>query len=278
MSSAASHSGDAAAAASSSPPPRRKGNGGANDTFVEDINIPPSEAPRPNPNLGLFFATSCLSTSPASFVLRSRAEADAFFHSPISPLHHLRCLPTGLLPDPLPYIEQRIDYLLAPGTSGAPVYVVLAGVVPPHYSAPSEDEIARLADRINLCGRYHDTFITSAARRAVAALRDVEIDAGPQGGQSCTVCQETLAIGTVAASFPCTHVFHRNCIVPWLQQQHTCPVCRFSPLMEEMIGPSHSVFRVVIPPPSLGLDLNEHIVVMEEKMRGNPEIPPRRWA
>nr|CAD1830713.1 unnamed protein product [Ananas comosus var. bracteatus] len=240
---AASHSGDAAAAASSSssssaaPPPAI--------TSVTNASSPPRSPPA---RLALFAtAPSCLSTSPASFVLRSRAEADAFFHSPISPLHHLSCLPTWLLPDPLPYLEQRIDYLLAPGTSGAPVYVVLAGVLPRHYIAPSNDEIARLALRINLCGRFHDNFVPPAARWAVDALRNVEIDVGPEGGQSCVVCQETLAIGTVAASFPCTHVFHRNCIIPWLQQQHTCPVCRFSPLTEEMIGPSHSVFRVVIP-------------------------------
>ncbi|OAY68353.1 E3 ubiquitin-protein ligase RING1-like [Ananas comosus] len=243
--------------------------------FVEEINIPPSEAPNLNPNRSFFFTTGCLSTSPASFVLRCRADADAFFRSEISPLGHLTRYPTRRPPFPLAYLEASIDHLLARGSR---VYVVLAGAPPPAGHAGSDLTIGRLAGRINLQGRDRDIFTTPAARGAIAALRDIEINAGPQGGQSCMVCLETLEVGTVAKRFPCKHVFHKECITEWLRQQHTCPVCRFPLLTEEVGGPSHTVFRVVIPPLSSGLNLDRNIVVLDQEVRGQPQTPPCRWA
>ena len=43
----------------------------------------------------------------------------------------------------------------------------------------------------------------------------------------CTVCQENYKIGDKITNLPCGHCFHKDCLVPWLRQRNTCPLCRF---------------------------------------------------
>lgn len=44
--------------------------------------------------------------------------------------------------------------------------------------------------------------------------------------QSCTICQEDFKQNETIKKLPCDHYFHANCILPWLQSQSTCPICR----------------------------------------------------
>lgn len=41
---------------------------------------------------------------------------------------------------------------------------------------------------------------------------------------TCTICLETLDEETI--SLPCNHLFHKSCIIPWLENKSTCPLCR----------------------------------------------------
>eukprot|EP00347_Sterkiella_histriomuscorum_P012527 403368233 len=43
----------------------------------------------------------------------------------------------------------------------------------------------------------------------------------------CTICQENLPIGEKAMIIPCGHIFHPDCVLPWLKDHNTCPVCRY---------------------------------------------------
>ena len=45
-------------------------------------------------------------------------------------------------------------------------------------------------------------------------------------GEACTVCQDVLEQGAVTLSMPCGHSFHKECLMPWLQEHNTCPICR----------------------------------------------------
>uniref|UniRef100_A0A146MDJ9 RING-type E3 ubiquitin transferase n=1 Tax=Lygus hesperus TaxID=30085 RepID=A0A146MDJ9_LYGHE len=42
----------------------------------------------------------------------------------------------------------------------------------------------------------------------------------------CSVCWEDFKIDEQVRKLPCEHVYHENCIIPWLELHGTCPICR----------------------------------------------------
>ena len=44
---------------------------------------------------------------------------------------------------------------------------------------------------------------------------------------SCSVCKEDFVIGNKMMDLPCKHYFHEECLMPWLNQHDSCPICRF---------------------------------------------------
>lgn len=40
----------------------------------------------------------------------------------------------------------------------------------------------------------------------------------------CPICIEDMVVGVCKIN--CEHMYHRTCIIPWLQRNNTCPVCR----------------------------------------------------
>lgn len=42
----------------------------------------------------------------------------------------------------------------------------------------------------------------------------------------CVICQESYQVDDAVRRLPCKHIFHANCIFPWIPLNLTCPICR----------------------------------------------------
>jgi hypothetical protein len=68
-----------------------------------------------------------------------------------------------------------------------------------------------------------------ASDEAIAALERVNVaprSADDKDMPSCAVCTEQYEVNEPARKMPCGHVFHGDCVVPWLRNHCTCPMCR----------------------------------------------------
>jgi E3 ubiquitin-protein ligase RNF115/126 len=70
-----------------------------------------------------------------------------------------------------------------------------------------------------------------AAKKAVESLKKYKINEEKikEFGfeNSCAVCKEEFNIGEECLSMPCNHYFHGDCLIPWLKERNSCPVCRY---------------------------------------------------
>lgn len=42
----------------------------------------------------------------------------------------------------------------------------------------------------------------------------------------CPICSENFVVANDETQLPCGHLFHKGCIIPWLETKQNCPVCR----------------------------------------------------
>mmetsp|Transcript_20973 Transcript_20973/g.69964 ORF Transcript_20973/g.69964 Transcript_20973/m.69964 type:complete len:114 (+) Transcript_20973:194-535(+) len=45
-------------------------------------------------------------------------------------------------------------------------------------------------------------------------------------GEDCSICLSTIFQGNLMAILPCSHRFHEQCVLRWLNQSRACPYCR----------------------------------------------------
>lgn len=66
-----------------------------------------------------------------------------------------------------------------------------------------------------------------ASKAAIEALPIIEIQEIHLSTEShCAVCKDPFELGTEAKEMPCKHLYHSDCILPWLTLRNSCPVCR----------------------------------------------------
>ncbi len=68
-----------------------------------------------------------------------------------------------------------------------------------------------------------------ASQAAIDRLEKKQLDdkmIGTDGKAECTICIDELHKGDEVSVLPCTHWFHGECVVLWLKEHNTCPICR----------------------------------------------------
>lgn len=63
--------------------------------------------------------------------------------------------------------------------------------------------------------------------------------------ETCPVCQESLPSGSKAKKMPCGHLFHHDCLITWLEQANSCPMCRSSDLPSEKVYTTDDLRRAL---------------------------------
>lgn len=53
------------------------------------------------------------------------------------------------------------------------------------------------------------------------------VNKGHEEGKRCAICLEDFEARDEVMLTPCNHMFHEECIVPWVKNHGQCPICRF---------------------------------------------------
>lgn len=106
----------------------------------------------------------------------------------------------------------------------------ISPIIRNHFIQNYEDNIDNIISEIML----HDTNKYGnppAAKNAIEKLEKCKIsekimkEFGVEN--SCAVCKDEFIIGEECLLMPCNHHFHENCLLPWLKERNSCPVCRY---------------------------------------------------
>ncbi|KMT18364.1 hypothetical protein BVRB_2g025180 [Beta vulgaris subsp. vulgaris] len=84
------------------------------------------------------------------------------------------------------------------------------------------DQLAQI--EINGIGRAEQPPASKAAIESMPTIEIVEDHI--EGECYCAVCKEAFELGSEAREMPCKHIYHHDCILPWLSLRNSCPVCR----------------------------------------------------
>ncbi|XP_043715834.1 uncharacterized protein LOC122664182 [Telopea speciosissima] len=96
------------------------------------------------------------------------------------------------------------------------------------------DEYIYTAEYEMLFGQFTETESAlkggpPAAKSVVESLASIFLtqDDVKNSNILCAVCKDEISTEEEAKRLPCSHHYHGDCIIPWLNIRNTCPVCRF---------------------------------------------------
>ncbi|KAG2241875.1 hypothetical protein Bca4012_084653 [Brassica carinata] len=200
--------------------------------FLEEYDEPvPNPPPNLNPSGGFFPMADPFSTFlPLLFGSSSAPPSSTFF----GPSRSSQNQPQGNAFDPVSFLQNHLQHLQSSGTQVQ--FVIedhpldpsnrIPGHLGDYFFGPGlEQLIQQLAE--NDPNRYGTP---PASKSAVDGLPTVKVSKDTtlkDEMNQCAVCMDEFEDGGDVKQMPCKHVFHQDCLMPWLQLHNSCPVCRY---------------------------------------------------
>ncbi|MQL81871.1 hypothetical protein Taro_014349 [Colocasia esculenta] len=219
--------------------------------FLEEIE-PPLPVPSPNPSAFFPFSDSFALPVPFPFVLSGSSYAGPHggdgttavnvedvlgaFAGPGLPRSGYIDDDFDALNTTFQFVQSRLQDLIAGGAnvqfvienypSGGDFHFPRGAVsLGDYFMGPGlEQLIQQLAE--NDPNRYGTP---PASKSAVEGLLEIKItqELLASDDAQCAVCKDSFEVGTEAKQMPCKHIYHKDCILPWLELHNSCPVCRY---------------------------------------------------
>ncbi|CAL9130448.1 unnamed protein product [Musa acuminata var. zebrina] len=198
--------------------------------FVEEFDLSgpdpnPNPNPEPDPGRDLHFsfddadAFSAIPSLLSALIDLAAPGGDRALESPPAE-------PGAEPMSPVAALRELIQTLSLGGASGAGGggHRLVGNIGDYHVGPGLEQLIQQLAE--NDPNRYGTP---PASKAAVEILPDVEVgeELLASDDAQCLVCMDPFEIGTVAKQMPCSHIYHKQCILRWLDLHNSCPVCRY---------------------------------------------------
>ncbi|VFR02395.1 unnamed protein product [Cuscuta campestris] len=86
--------------------------------------------------------------------------------------------------------------------------------------------MATTNEAFTTASRHHNP----TSRSAIQSLQILEIDSSILERDPilpCPICKDQFLVDMEVKLLPCKHMYHSDCILPWLEINNSCPVCRF---------------------------------------------------
>ncbi|XP_072938508.1 E3 ubiquitin-protein ligase Iruka-like isoform X2 [Epargyreus clarus] len=155
---------------------------------------------------------------------------DSFSDADMSNIEDMSNLDESDMHPIVPAVFNDLAFLMTGGrlrtntiTAGAPFVFVGA---PGDYVFGGEGLDAVVT---HLRGQLENAGPPPLPREPLAALPDEPVTEEQAAANTiCSICWDNFVLGETVCRLECEHVFHSNCIRPWLRLHATCPICRRS--------------------------------------------------
>lgn len=112
------------------------------------------------------------------------------------------------------------------------IFSLLAGLGGPHAvhgdAVYSQEALDRIITQL-MEANPQSNAAPPASEAAIDKLDKKKLDKAMMGDSDkaeCTICIDEMHLGDEVTVLPCKHWFHGECVVLWLKEHNTCPICR----------------------------------------------------
>mmetsp|Transcript_9454 Transcript_9454/g.13026 ORF Transcript_9454/g.13026 Transcript_9454/m.13026 type:complete len:273 (-) Transcript_9454:165-983(-) len=135
-------------------------------------------------------------------------------------------------PRPLAIILPIFDDDASDGTDPAdrPIRGVMVLILDGSRTGNIPDEEDSFQEILNRLMQLHEPKPTPTSSKVLESFPTITSEEALQLGPRCCVCLEDFEADNTEQSIvklQCNHPFHKECVVSWLKDHNTCPVCRY---------------------------------------------------